>query len=170
MMKRVILDTNIYGKIIREEETDFVIEHAKKSGFVIYGCDAIRKELRKTAKDKTTHYSGKIEKIRLLLLRLYRLLVEYSREIDVTEEMEEIADAYYVSYKTAGGNRSKDEMMDDFRIVAAATKKKLEVVYSEDNRTMLCDEAKNAYNTVNSIKDEKTPNFKSYGEFKNDIN
>ncbi len=152
MMKRVILDTNIYGKIIREEETDFVIEHAKKSGFAIYGCDIIRKELRKTPKGKIVISANKKPKMRPLLVNLYRILIRPSHDIEITKGMEELASAHYISYRTAGGGRSRGEMMDDFRIVAAA------------------DEAKVAYNTVSPIRGENTPTFKGYGEFKNDIN
>jgi len=42
-------------------------------------------------------------------------------------------------------------------------------IIMDDNDTMLSDEAKTAYRVVNSIKGEKMPNFRSYGDFKNDI-
>ena len=66
------------------------------------------------------------------------------------------------------GLPAKDKIMTDLAIVAAATKKGLDVVYSVAN-AMLSKEAKTAYGIVNSIKGERTPNFRSYGGFKNDI-
>lgn len=51
-MKREILDSNIYGKIIEVKDMDFVLNNLPKSGIIIYGVDVIRKELRDTPKEK----------------------------------------------------------------------------------------------------------------------
>lgn len=168
-MKRVILDTNIYGKIIREGDVDLIADHAGKSGIAVYGCDVIRKEMRKMSKDKIEYIKNKGKRLRPLILGLYRLLVKPAREITATGEMKEMAEAYFVSYRTAGGPVSREKIITDFVIVAAATKKALDIVYSDDTSTMLSPEAKKAYNIVNSIRGESTPKFRSYGEFKNDI-
>ena len=105
-MKREILDTNIYGKILDKGDVDFVLNNLPKSNIIIYGSDIIRKELRDTPKEKIIIAENKKVKIRILLLNLY-----------------------------------------DF-INADAIK---------------------SYELVNSIKKLKTPNFKSYEEFKNAI-
>ncbi|MBS3053885.1 MAG: hypothetical protein J4469_05275 [Candidatus Aenigmarchaeota archaeon] len=167
-MKRVIVDTNIYGRIIREGDTDFVISRIGKSGVIVYGCDDVRKEMRKMSKGKLEYVKGRAKKLRPLILGLYALLIK-SHEISVTQGIRELAEAYFVSYRTAGGSAAKDKIMTDLVIVAAAAKKGLDVVYSDDNDTMLSKEAKTAYSIVNSIRGEKTPNFRSYGGFKNDI-
>ena len=113
-MKREILDSNIYGKIIENNDIDFVLECLPHSNILIYGADVIRKELRDTPKEKIMVSENKKIKIRLMLLNVY----DY-----------------------------------DFLIVAVAALNNLEVVYSEDN----------------TIKKLKTPRFKSYEEFKNEL-
>ena len=167
-MKRVILDTNIFGKIIREGDADFVTSCLEKSNVVVYGCDVIRKEMRKMSKGKLEYIKGEAKKLRPIILGLYALVVK-SHEIIATKEIVELAEAYFVSYRTAGGSVSKEKIMTDLIIVAAATNRELDVVYSDDNNTMLSEEAKTAYRVVNSIEGKKLPNFRSYGDFKNDI-
>ena len=67
-MKRVILDTNIYGRIVDMEQVEEVRELAeKRRDIIIYGFDIIRKELRKTPRGMTI---GK-GKYRMVLLTLF---------------------------------------------------------------------------------------------------
>ena len=63
-MKRVILDTNIYGRIIERDDADLVLNSIAKSGIIVYSCDVIRKELRKMSKEKITISYGKKRKLR----------------------------------------------------------------------------------------------------------
>ena len=72
--------------------------------------------------------------------------------------------------KKFGGSKGVQEIIDDFLIVAAATINRLDIVYSEDSKTMMSAESLKSYELVNSIKKLKTPNFKKYEEFKNEIN
>ena len=59
-MLRVILDTNIYGKLIEEKRVDEVIAKIKDDeSFKIYGFQPIRKELRDIPK---TSKLGKLNK------------------------------------------------------------------------------------------------------------
>jgi hypothetical protein len=51
-------------------------------------------------------------------------------------------------------------------IVAEATISKLDIVVSDDNRTMLSEPAKRAYFSVNKEHNLFTPNFIGYSEFK----
>ena len=75
-MKRAILDTNIYGKIIEKMDIDFVLDNLQKSSIIIYGSDVIRKELRDTPKEKIMITENKKIKIRLLLLTVYDFIVK----------------------------------------------------------------------------------------------
>lgn len=56
--------------------------------------------------------------------------------------------------------------MNDMIIVAEATISKLDIVVSDDNRTMLSNAAKRAYYSVNKEHNLITPNFIGYSEFK----
>ena len=160
-MKRIILDTNIYGKIIEKMDIDFVLNHLPKSNIIIYGTDIIRKELRDTPKEKIMIAENKKIKIRLLLLTVYDFIVK-SHQLKTTDAVKELAETYYISYKKFEGFKSREEIINDFMIVSTATVNKLDIVYSEDNKTMLSEAAVNSYELVNRIKELKTPIFKSY--------
>lgn len=168
-MKRVILDTNIYGKIIEEMNLDLILENLSKSNIVIYGNDVIRKELRDTPKEKIMISQNKKVKIRIMLLNTYDFLVK-EHSLKTTESAMKLAETYYIAYKNLGGSRVIKEMANDFIIVATATLSNLSIVYSEDNKTMCSGEALKSYELVNRIKELKTPEFKSYEGFRNEIN
>ena len=167
-MKRELLDSNIYGKIIEKMEVNFVLNNLPKSNTLIYGSDIIRKELRDTPKEKIVIAENKKKKIRILLLNLYDFIVK-NHQLKTTDDVKELAEAYYMAYKKFGGFRLRESMINDFMIVSIATLNKLDVVYSEDNNTMLNNYAVKSYELVNSIKKLNTPKFKSYEEFKNEI-
>lgn len=57
-------------------------------------------------------------------------------------------------------------MINDFIIVACASKNNLDIVVSNDNVTMLTENAIRAYDDVNKIISLKTPKFIDYKEFK----
>ncbi len=167
-MKRELLDSNIYGRIIEKMEMDFVLNNLPKSGIIIYGSETIRKELRDTPKEKIMVAENKKIKIRLLLLNIYDFIVK-NHQLKATDSIKELAEAYYLAYKKFGGLKARVEIINDFIIVSTATLNKLDVVYSEDKKTMLGDDAIKSYGLINSIKKLKNPKFKTYEEFKNEI-
>ena len=57
-------------------------------------------------------------------------------------------------------------MFNDFLIVACAAINELDIVVSEDNKTMLSEYAIKTYDTVNSLRYHKTPKFIRYDEFR----
>ena len=69
MLKRIIFDTNIYGKIIEDGIQEKLKERLDvlKEELIIYGMRTIRNELRDTAKIK--YYDG--YNLRIILLQLY---------------------------------------------------------------------------------------------------
>ncbi|MEK6887601.1 MAG: hypothetical protein AABX14_01515 [Candidatus Aenigmatarchaeota archaeon] len=73
-MKRVILDTSVYGKLSEDPEvTDIILQKLSKE-FVIYGIDIIKNELRETPRH--VFHGGK--NLRNILLSLYRTFVRKS--------------------------------------------------------------------------------------------
>ncbi len=163
-MKRVILDTNIYGKIVDKEQVEEIEQLAeKRRDIVIYGFDVIRKELRNTPKDKTI----KKKKYRIILLSLYSRIIR-ERSFELTNPIKLLAEDYLRTYKALFGSVN-EKMRNDFLIVACASIHELDVVVSDDNNTMLSDYAKKTYNTVNSLRRHKMPNFIGYEEFRRSI-
>lgn len=167
-MERVLLDSSIYGKIIENRQEDIIRKaidkDVLKGVFVIYGCNVVRKELRDTPRNIRVGGS----QLRVTLLTLFDFLVK-SHSFNINQEMRELAYHYYRIYRKIGGKRNENDIINDFLIVAGATTKRLDVVYSEDNKTMVSDKAVEAYKLVNEIKKLRTPNFENYSVFIKEI-
>jgi len=149
------------------DDVDLVMNNIAKSGIVVYSCDIIKKELRKMSKERITISYGKKRKLRSLILGLYHSLVK--RNLPVTEEILDTAGLYHSTYMKLGGMISGDKIMNDFIIVSLASSNNLDIVYSDDADTMLSFLSIKSYDIVNAIKKLRTPQFKKYGDFKNDI-
>ena len=166
--KRVMLDSNIYGLILEEFHQNLIKEATEKGVlkgyFVIYGLDLIRKELRATSN------SIKIgdTKIRIALLNLYDILVT-KHNLSVNSEMSNLAIQSYNVYKELGGLVSEQEILNDFIIVACASIKNLDIVYSNDSKTMVSEKAIKSYEIVNKILKIRTPKFEDYSNFIKEI-
>lgn len=162
-MKRVILDTNIYGLIVEMGNLEELRELIRKSDVIIYGNKVIREELRTTPK-------GIIDGINLRsdLLKLYNEITK-NRELGFNKKAIEAAENYYKTYRQIGGITSRKKMQNDFLIVASASMHDLDIVVSEDNATMRNELALRAYSIVNSVLKLRTPRFIGYEEFKKEI-
>ncbi|MBI2652145.1 hypothetical protein HYX00_01655 [Candidatus Woesearchaeota archaeon] len=165
--KKYLLDSNIYGEMVVDAEIEQLKDDYKncKNFILIYGIkEIIRKELRATPKDARI----KERKLRSNLIGLYDIFTG-KHELSITEEHKKLADDYYKSYIRFGGSKSKDEMFNDFLVVACASSKELDVVVSEDEKTMLTENAIKAYNLVNAAAKRRTPRFIGYIEFKREL-
>ncbi len=81
-MKRVILDTNIYGLIVEKEEPENFKALIQKSDIVVYGNKIIRKELRSTP----------------------RVFIDgINLRFELSNKEIEAANSYYLAYKNMGG-------------------------------------------------------------------
>ena len=159
---RAIFDTNVYGVIIIDQEKEKILNSLNsRSNIIIYGNKIIRSELRDVPKNKTLGNQN----LRNYILTIYDLIVK-DHLINLDNKMEKIADQYYESYRFLGGSLSKDNIMNDLIIVACASIKELDIVISNDIRSMLSDNAVKAYILVNEINKLKVPRFIKYEEFK----
>ena len=158
-MKRMLLDTNIYGLIVVDPESVIVKEGLKSAEIVIYGNSVIRKELRATPPRRIDGIN-----LRLDLLRLYDELVK--KELEIKKQ---IADAYAQAYRELGGSISLAKLENDFLIVACSSAHNLGIVVSEDNSTMLNELAMKSYKIVNTALNLGLPRFIGYEEFKKQI-
>ena len=164
-MKRMLPDTNFYELMLKYLEIEKIRKIKENGTIIFYGADIIRKELRATPKTKTELIRDKSLKLRNTLLRVYDLLVsEHQYTIDQKED--QLSDNYYIAYKVLNGKAPKDKIIVDFKIVACASIHKIDVLVSDDNRTMLSPESKKAYASVNEINKLKTPDFIGFEEFK----
>ena len=161
-MKRLMLDTNIYGHIVVDDDRDDVHKtiHANEN-ISIYGFEIVRKELRATKRNVLGI------NLRMDLLRVYDELVKRSYEVD--KAVKTLANEYYESYLEIGGTHPKGKLFNDLLIIACASIKDLDIVVSNDVRTMINEFAITAYKKVNKTKGINLPGFINYEEFKNVI-
>ncbi len=160
-MKRVLLDTNIYGNMLIDSDIDKIKEGVGTSYLVIYGLRVIRNELRATPRKIKVKGSN----LRIDLLGLYDELVK-GHSLETHSDTEVLARHYYRLYQELGGHHGLNEVLADFLIVAEASVHSLDIVVSEDEATMKHPLALKAYTLVNSIKNLRNPDFLSYAEFK----
>jgi len=158
-MKRIMLDTNIYGRMVIDDELDEIKEAIGRK-LVVYGSEVIRKEIRRAPR-WTVKYP---KNLRMDLLRLYDSLVGHS--IATTPEILKLAENYYLAYSNFGGRLNKSDILTDLIVVACASSKGLDIVVSEDTDTMLDNNFQKVYQLVNKLANTRNPQFLDYKEFK----
>ena len=163
-MLRVIFDTNIYGLLIKEKNISVIEQKiVEDKEFVVYGYQPIRKELRDTPKSEKL---GKL-KTRNLLLNLYDELTK-GRYLKDSIQINALALKFYNSYRSFGGIRNwKETNIDiDFTIVACASIYKLDIIISDDSKTMLSKSARKAFRHITIKEGLWNPNFWKYSDLK----
>ena len=156
-----MLDTNIYGAVAKDEERSEIVEKIKMSKLIVYGFRTIRNELRDVP--KKTKIGNK--SLRIDLLSLYDSIVE-NHIIEFNDKIHAISENYYRAYREFGGIKPQNEIIIDFIIVSAASLNNLNIVVSNDEKSMLTENAVRAYNLINSVINKRTPKFINYGNFK----
>lgn len=159
-MLRVIFDTNIYGLLLKEADwADIERKITADKEFVVYSYQPIRKEIRDIP--KVTKLS---KKTRVALLCLYDNITHnhfFENSIQITN----LAKKYHDCYKNFGGiYRWDTNIRIDFMIVACASIHGLDIVYSEDRRTLGGKAALKAYKHINLKESLRTPNLYSYSD------
>ena len=162
-MLRVVFDTNIYGNLLEEPDAEEIeIRIREEKDFVVYNFPLIRKEIRNIP--KATDAS---RKARLSLLEMYDRITggHYLRNsIEITL----LAKKYFDHYRNLGGTYGWDtNIRVDFMIVACGSFYGLDIVYSDDQRTMLGKDAMKAYQHININERLRTPNFLKYADLLN---
>jgi predicted nucleic acid-binding protein len=158
MVLRVIFDTNIYGNLAEEPDREEIERRiTEEKDFVVYNFSPIRKEIRNIP--KTTKAS---RKARILLLQIYDNITGghfLRNSIEITG----LAKKYFDHYRNLGGTYGWDtNIRVDFMIVACASFNGLDVVYSDDQRTMLGKTALKAYHHINVKENLRIPYFLKY--------
>lgn len=163
-MKRILLDTNIYGLIAVDNERGKIILDIIKCGDVFYATRLIRQELR--AVPEYLKFNGR--NMRVDLLSLFDELIK-SHICEITAEMKDAANNYNKAYKEFGGLKTKEEIINDFLIVACASFHNMDILVSSDEKTMSSENAQKAYSLVNNILKKRTPRFINYETFKKSL-
>ena len=162
-MKRILLDTNVYGRLLEDKSflRDFIM--LVPCSFIVYGSSLVRKELRDLSANAKIEGKNK----RILLLTIYDSLIrKENHSLHVTDVIILIAHKYFEEYKKNEGNLSLHEMLPDFTLIALASVHALDLVVSDDTRTMVSESAKKAYYTINQKYQFRTPSLYTYNKFK----
>lgn len=146
--------------MVLDTDIDAIKDGIKRDTVIIYGLRLVRKELRAASRSKYIGNRG----LRISLLSLYDEISKM--EYEITEDMKRTAEAYYKTYREFGGSKSMKSIIDDLLIVACASAHQIDIVVSEDNKSMLTENALKAYRLVNSIMRKRTPDFIGYEKFK----
>jgi len=159
-MLRVVFDTNIYGNLLEEPDAEEIeLRIREEKDFVVYNFPLIRKEIRNIPKVMDAS-----RKARLSLLEMYDRITggHYLRNsIEITL----LAKKYFDHYRNLGGTYGWDtNIRVDFMIVACGSLYGLDIVYSDDQRTMLGKDAMKAYQHININERLRTPNFLKYAD------
>ncbi|MFH1225503.1 MAG: hypothetical protein V1676_06900 [Candidatus Diapherotrites archaeon] len=155
---RVMLDTNVYDSIISGNPTEFSKAIKNSKNVTVYGNKVIRGELRGIPMG---HTSGG-RSTRNWLLTTYDFIVG-KHNLEVGNVVRFLAMQYWESYH---GGQSFANIIDGFLIVACASIHKLDIVCSQDARTMKSGRCLRIYLAVNKRNGFYTPRFISFGEFK----
>lgn len=86
-----------------------------------------------------------------------------------TREIDNLANEYYKEYKKMNGIKKITDIIKDFKIVAFASLKNCDLVFSNDERTMKNPIAKESYKIVNLRKNIRTPTFFNYEGLKKSL-
>ncbi len=159
-MNRVLLDTNIYGTILQTGKSEKLAERLAGKDISVVGFDLIRKELRHTSKN--TSIGGK--NLRIELLKLYDTLTR-GRTCETTPTVTDIAKTYFDTLANLGSKNQRDEVFNDLLIVACASVNEVDIVVSDDKKTMFSAEFLTAYKIVNNIRRLRMPAFIGYEKF-----
>ena len=160
-MRRVLLDTNIYGELAIDKELARVINNIKKEEWIIYGTKTIRQELRRTPKKRLFQEKN----LRITMLAIYDKLVK-NHNLEIKSNAIKLVAEYILTYKNLGGGKGLDEMRNDLMIVACASLNGLDIVASDDCHSLCSERALQAYRIVNDLKRLRTPMFLRYLEFR----
>jgi len=154
-MLRVIFDTNIYGLLVKEKDATRIEEKiVEDKEFIVYGYKPIRNELRKIP--KTTKLS---KKTRILLLNLYDRITE-NHFLKDSIKITNLAKKYYNYYRNLGGIYSwETSIRIDFMLVACASFHGLDIIFSDDSKTLHNKHSIKAYNHINIKENLRTPNL-----------
>lgn len=166
-MNRVLFDSSVYGKLVIEEDILDIVRHKHKNHeFIIYGSKIIRDELRNTL--RTILY--KTRKLRILLLNIYdNFIIKDNHNLKFNKLIETLSYDYFKEYRKNRGNLSHEAIKNDFIIVATATIYQLDIIVSDDQKTMLAEKAIKSYKAINQKYGLIDPKFKTYEEFKHEI-
>ena len=154
IMANVLLDTNIYGEIIEDSQGDKLVEEIIKRGsFIIHDFKIIRDEVKNAPEQ---------------VLQVYNRIVKTELFAD-NSKIDKLAEEYFGEYKLLKGVQDYNSIIKDFKIIAYASLKNCDLVFSNDEKTMKNPIAREAYKIINLRRNIRTPTFYTYSSLKRSL-
>ena len=163
-MLRLMLDTNIYSFIAEDKNVkEIVVKIKDDKDLKVYGYKLIKEEIKNIPKNRKFQN----HKYRTLLINLYNDLIkeQYNESPNITK----LTELYYEEFKKLGGKRSFNDLRIDFEIVACATIHNLDVIASDDEKTLKGNISLQAYKNVNIRNKLRIPSFYNFVDLKKAI-
>ncbi|HZX19383.1 MAG TPA: hypothetical protein VFF13_00015 [archaeon] len=152
---RAMIDTSAY-ELLHLQHLSALDRLVEEGSVVVYGCNVVRRELREIS--PKMKLGGK--SFRNILLNIYDKLTE-KHSYQLESVADNLAEEYWNAYE---GGIAKRKLMDDFRIVAISSLHNLDLVVSQDDKSMKSGVAVRAYLKVNNANGFRTPAFYSVKE------
>ncbi|MBI3051813.1 hypothetical protein HYY74_05145 [Candidatus Woesearchaeota archaeon] len=157
-MKRAFFDTSVYGELI-DNDTHLGLV-AQKAGvrLRIFGSTTVRRELE-AVPDITLVTRGRFRGLglRQLIVMLYNQLIATGGEISDNDLIEVLSLRYKIECSKL--RTSKKDMMNDFRIVAAACMHNMRIFASADKQQLSYEPL---FREINASYQLDTPEFVPY--------
>lgn len=150
-MANVVIDSCTYGKIVKDKKWETLVENIiNDKSFVVFNFKIIKDELRKAPKQVLIIYDQIVS----------TNLIKDSRKIS------RLAEDYYKQYKINSGGKGKKKIINDFKIVACASIKNCDLLFSDDEHTLKCNNALESYKIINLKRNYRTPTFYNIRDLK----
>ncbi len=155
-MKKMIIDTNIYGLALERKEVANILVHIAdekqklEKRFSVLGFKVINDEI-----DAITNSEP-----RTRMKELYYAVI--SGEIRLTSYIESLALEYFKECK----DEKAKITMEDCQIVASATAANVEFIVTDNRKTMRSPKALDAFTLINKNKKLRNPNIISFENLK----
>ncbi|MBI5803461.1 hypothetical protein HY448_02135 [Candidatus Pacearchaeota archaeon] len=152
-MVNVIIDASTMGrlaadKIYGESLAKKIIKN--RGNFSICNFKVVRDELRKAPKQ---------------ILEIYDNIAS-KKMVHDSSTISNLAKEYFNQYRKNGGGVGRKKILKDFKIVACASIRNCDLIFSDDDRTLKSSKAVGAYKTINLIKGYRTPTFYGYNDLR----
>jgi len=149
----ILIDTSVYISALTDKNIERVLIDASKRSIVMSSV-VIEKEISKASDFlRKTGRKQNAEKLK----ELHDICA--GGKIGITPFVLRLSDEYFAAVKQRHGKNKAKDMVEDFRIVSAASAAAIAAVATFNRKTMANEEIIEIYKTVNEKHKLKTPRF-----------
>lgn len=149
----ILIDTSVYISALADSELEKALREASKKS-IIMSSVVVEKEISKASDFlRRTYRKENSEKLK----ELHNACA--GGKIGITPFVLQLSDEYFAAVKQKYGRNKAEDMIEDFRIVSAASAAALTAVATFNRKTMGNEEIIKIYKGINEKHKLKTPRF-----------